>query len=237
MVAVSTTRLMCSQQPLPSQGGTCVQSELLGGLTAKTNFEVAMCSWRILASWPTSAPRCPLQSPTGNCVNRSRGHRSVLVVSQKNSMHMRALPSGGNLVVAALDALGHEAISGGLGHTVMIHWWNASTLNDVICSRPVLSMPCVEGFGSCGRRFSSGFVCVAMSSWSSERKAQDAFLTEKKRASANGQLLQTPMPPSLVEVKRHHVTSHTLPSARRCEQCLMARAPDAPALHAQSKRI
>ena len=66
-----------------------------------------------------------------------------------------------------------------------------------------------------------------------ERKAQDAFLTKRCEhlqpavEPVAPQLFPTPVSPSPEEV--NDITSHThLPSAKWCEECVMARAQDAP---------
>ena len=47
-----------------------------------------------------------------------KDHRSGALYMEKNSLRMRALPSDGNHVVDALDALGREAHSGAINDTL-----------------------------------------------------------------------------------------------------------------------
>ena len=128
-------------------------------------------------------------------------------------MRMRALPSDGNHVAAA------ESNSGAMGDTVILGEAMRARLREL--GAPIYGTKSRVWLCLCDHELME---C--------EREAEDAFLTKRREHLQSPvelvapQLLPTPVPPSLKEVKRHKVTH--LPPAKCWDQCVVARAPDAP---------
>ena len=131
------------QQPLPSQERPYARLELSGGLTAKTDFVVALVGHDRLSHVRLLRRGIRFNLSLGNSMTMSKGHRSVPRYVEGNSFPFGAPASDGNHVVAVVDAQGEILSSAVLGPaTLMAHML---TTKDVI-------FPSASGTGSAGVR-------------------------------------------------------------------------------------
>ena len=145
----------------------------------------------------------------------SKGHRSVPLYLEKTSLPMRALASGHESSSAAMT----DTTMPGAAPLVEHHdcqgcdLFETSPLEAVRASIREVGMPFLRNETS-----ALWLRLCEKELMEYEPKAQDAFLTGRREHLQSAvepvapQLLPTPIPPSLEEVKRHQVTH--LPSAK-----------------------